>query len=111
MQECHFACASLSARAVALIYLEFYVRSKIFVPEIQSFLLLKLVDCLVYNRTEFRKQKVTVYSVAVATTKLLLGMCDCTIGSDVGTGNFSLLLGMLQMCMDTRMYDRTCLRE
>ena len=39
-------------------------------------------------------------SVAIATTKLLFGTCDCNVDSDVGTGNFSLVLGM----------DHTCLR-
>ena len=37
-------------------------------------------------------------SVAVTTTKFLRGMCDCTIYSDVGTGNFSLVLGILHVC-------------
>ena len=41
------------------------------------------------------KEKVTVISVAVATIKFLLGMCDCTVDSDIGKGNFLLLLGIL----------------
>ena len=31
----------------------------------------------------------TVASVAVEATKFLFGMCDCTVASDVGTGDFS----------------------
>ena len=33
-------------------------------------------------------QKVTVANVAVATTKFLFGMCDCTVDSDVSKGNY-----------------------
>ena len=43
-------------------------------------------------------QNVTVTSVAVATTKFLFGMCDRTIVSDVGTGDFSLVQGILRVC-------------
>ena len=31
-------------------------------------------------------------SVAVATTKFLYGICDCTVESDVGKSEFSLVL-------------------
>jgi len=41
---------------------------------------------------------VTVTSVAVATTKSLFGMCDCTLDSDVGTDEFSLVRGILNLC-------------
>ena len=51
----------------------------------------------------------TVTSVAVATTKFLLGMCDCMVGSDVGKGDLSLVTGFC-MCVDTLMCDCTCLR-
>jgi len=40
---------------------------------------------------------VTVTIVAVATTKFLFGTCDCTVDSDVGTGDFSLVLGILHV--------------
>ena len=40
----------------------------------------------------------TVTSVAVGTTKLLLGMCNCTVDCDVGTGNFSLVVESFHMC-------------
>ena len=30
--------------------------------------------------------------------KFLFGMCDCTVDSDVGTCNFTLLLGILHFC-------------
>ena len=40
----------------------------------------------------------TVTSVAVATTKFLFGMCDCTVDSDTQTGEFSLMLGILHVC-------------
>ena len=42
-------------------------------------------------------QKLTVVSFADETTKFLFGMCDCTVDSDVGTGNFSLVLGILHV--------------
>ena len=45
-----------------------------------------------------KKQKVAVISVAVATTKFLFGMGDSTAESYVGTGNFSLVLGVSPMC-------------
>ena len=47
----------------------------------------------------------TVISVAAVTTKFLFGMCDCTADSDVGTGEFSLLLRGL-----ARVWIRTCLQ-
>ena len=50
------------------------------------------------GKAEWRKQKVTVTCLAVAIKKSLFGMCDCTIDSDVGTGNFSLVVGILQVC-------------
>ena len=40
----------------------------------------------------------TVVSVAVEKTKFLFGMCDCTADSDVGTGDFSLMPGILHVC-------------
>ena len=42
-------------------------------------------------------QKVTVTSAAGATLKFLFGMCDCTVDSDVGNGDFSLVLGILHV--------------
>ena len=40
----------------------------------------------------------TVTSAAVATTKFLLDMRDCIVDSDVGTGDFSLVPGILHVC-------------
>ena len=51
----------------------------------------------------------TVNSAAAATTKVLLGLCDCTVDSNVGRSNFSLLPEVVHMC-DTRTCDLTCLR-
>ena len=42
--------------------------------------------------------KMTVTSVVVARAKLLFCMCDCTVDTDVGTGEFSLVLGTLDVC-------------
>ena len=39
----------------------------------------------------------TVTSVAVATTTFLFGMCDCTVDSDIGMGDSSLVLGILHV--------------
>ena len=39
----------------------------------------------------------TVTNVAVATKKLLFGMCDCAVDSEFGTGNFSLVLEILHV--------------
>ena len=47
VQECHFARTRLTSRASALYSLELHVRSKICLSEIQSFLLLKRVKCLI----------------------------------------------------------------
>ena len=41
------------------------------------------------DKAELEKQKMTVTSVAVATTKSLFGLCDCTLDSDVGKGDMS----------------------
>ena len=43
------------------------------------------------------KAKETVNAVAVETTKFLFDMYDCTFDSDVGTCEFSLVLGILHM--------------
>ena len=52
------------------------------------------IDC---DNAELHKQKVTVTSVADATTKSLFGTCDCAIDSDAGTGDFSLVLRILHV--------------
>ena len=52
----------------------------------------------------------TVISVAFATKKFLFGMCDCMIDSDVGTGDFPLVMGILLECGNVHRYDRKCLR-
>ena len=36
--------------------------------------------------------------VAVAATKFLSGMCDCTVGSNFSAGDFTLVLGILHVC-------------
>ena len=41
---------------------------------------------------------VTVTSIAVATMKFPFGKCNYAVDIDVGTGDFSLLLGILLMC-------------
>ena len=51
----------------------------------------------------------TITSVAVTIAKFIFGMCDCTVDSDVGMGDFSLKEGICK-CMDNRTFDRTCLR-
>ena len=38
------------------------------------------------NRRELWNEKVTTTSVADAIARFLLGMCDCTVDSDVGNG-------------------------
>ena len=40
----------------------------------------------------------TATSVADAMAKFLFGMCDCTINSDVGRSDFSLVLGTSHVC-------------
>ena len=61
------------------------------------------------DRTELWRQRVTVSSVARATTMLLLGMCDCTADCDVGSSDFSLVMRICT-CVGTRTYDRAFLR-
>ena len=46
------------------------------------------------NIAELLKQNVTVTSVQVATREFLFGMYYCAVDRDVGTGNFSLMLGI-----------------
>ena len=41
-----------------------------------------------------------VSNVAVETTKFLHGICNCTVGSDIGTGNFLVVWGFCT-CADT----------
>ena len=45
----------------------------------------------------------TVTGVAVAIMKFLIGICNCTVDSDVGTGSFSLVLGILHVCGQAHM--------
>ena len=40
----------------------------------------------------------TVTSVAFVTTMSVYAMRDCTIDADVGTGDFSLVPGILHVC-------------
>ena len=42
-------------------------------------------------------------SVAVATTKFLFGMCDCTVDSEAGTCDFALVLESLHEYGDAHM--------
>ena len=51
----------------------------------------------------------TVASVAVATTEFLFDMCNCITDSDIGMGNFSLMLGILHMCGHTHVSSRVSL--
>ena len=52
----------------------------------------------------------TINSAAVETEKFVFGMRDCTVDSDVGKGDFLLMLGICT-CVDTYTCDRTFLRE
>ena len=61
------------------------------------------------DKAELRMQKVTVASAVVVTTKFLFGICDCTVDSDVGTGDFSLVL-RISTCVPTRTCDRMRIR-
>ena len=92
--------APSSARANSLTYLEWHMLSKICLSAIQIVLLLKHVKCLIkikQDKAEIRKQKVTVTSVAVATKNCLFGTSDCTV-NNVGTGDLSLVRGILHVC-------------
>ena len=40
----------------------------------------------------------TFASAAVASTKSLFGMCNGMVDSDIGTGDFLLMLGILHVC-------------
>ena len=44
----------------------------------------------------------TVSRVAVATNEFKFDVCNCTVGNDVGTGDFSLVLGVLHVCAIAR---------
>ena len=46
------------------------------------------------DKVELLKQNTTVTSVAVVTTKFISIMCDCTVDSHDGKGNYSLVLGI-----------------
>jgi len=61
------------------------------------------------DKAEIQKQKVTVTSVAVVTMKFLFGTCNCTVDSDIGTSDFSLVLGILHMCVDMHTCNHMCL--
>ena len=53
------------------------------------------------DRVGLRKEKVTVTIIAVATVRLLFGICDWTLDGDVGQGGFLTRAGDLHLC-DTR---------
>ena len=57
---------------------------------------------IIQNKAQLLKQKVTVTIVTVGTIKFPFGMCHCTVSSDVGTGDFLLLLGILHVCTHVR---------
>ena len=50
----------------------------------------------------------TFTSVAVTITKVVFDMRNYTVDSDVGTGDFSLELGMLQVCGQAHAIARVC---
>ena len=62
------------------------MRSKNCVSDVQSFLLLKRVKCLINE------------SFTVESTKFLFCLCDCTVDSNVGKGEFLLMPGILHVC-------------
>ena len=68
------------------------------------------------DKADLWKQKVTVTSIAVATTKFLFGMCDYTVDNDVDAGDFSRVLAIFRACwrfctcVDTCTCDHTFLR-
>ena len=49
-------------------------------------------------KQSYDSKRVTATSVAAGTMKFLFGICDCTVDIYVGTGNFSLVLGILHEC-------------
>ena len=53
------------------------------------------------DKAELSKQTMTVTDVVVMTMKFLFGMCNCMVDSNVGKGHFSLVLGLLCVCVDT----------
>ena len=50
------------------------------------------------DEAELWKQRLTVTSVAIVTKKFIFGMCTCTVDSEASTGDFSLVLGTLNVC-------------
>ena len=87
------------------------MRSKICLSAIQSFFCGSTSNVSFrteQGKAELSKQKVTVVSVAVETTKFLSGMCDCTVDSDVATGDFSLVPGILHVSPDTGWHSSHC---
>ena len=53
------------------------------------------------DKAELLKQIMTITSAVVMTMKLLSGMCNCMVDSNVGKGHFSLVLGLLCVCGHT----------
>ena len=53
----------------------------------------------------------SVTTVAIATTRFLLGMSYYTVDTDVGKGDFSFVLGILHVCgrVSICMCDQMCL--
>ena len=82
MQEGLLERAPLSARAIALYYLELHVRSRIRLSEIQNFLQLKHVQCLIRIKQSYESKRWL--------SLFLFGMCDCVF-------DFSHVLGTLHM--------------
>ena len=50
----------------------------------------------------------TVTGAVVVTAELLFGMCNCTVESDVGSCDFSLVLGIPHVCVDAHMKSHMC---
>ena len=49
-------------------------------------------------KQRYERKYLIVTSVAVVITKFLFGMCDCMVDSDIGTGDFLLVLEILYTC-------------
>ena len=74
----------------------------------QRFVYRNIVSCC-WSKSNVSLKKQSFESKNVTVISVLVQQYDCMIDSDVGTGDFSLVLETFT-CVDTRTWDRTCLR-
>ena len=102
MAERNWSSTSVNSHVHPNLHLELHVRSKICLSAMQSLFVIEA-----YLKFHFKENRIKqsydskmwqTVGVVVAATKFLFSLCDCTVDSNVGTGDFSIMLEILNVC-------------